>query len=537
MNVYIYVDMNYAQEPELNIILPKDLVVGFLRKKAWTRAGDDELRRTWRDIYAYIYANLQTEQFPFQNNGIYSMGVILGWLNKYALDFPLTAKDIKRFFKNIQELQNYLLETYKEFPGSQESDYQAIYRKLTDAAGELDLSAAAERDSKVLHIDFSSKKVEKPDLSIPTYTQNKQILFVREYLMELPDKVFEITGFPEYNVSSEKYFLSYEGYWSHYIEQVSAKDSFDESPEDCDLRNPGNIIAFIEYLTFGTGDYVANPSILSVLLEKNKDPYLAAFLNNYKNSRLVFFKIVGMSDNEFTIAENIITKEKINMDGIDIMNFGKDEVFLAYFAPTGNILPSMSISVDMSETQIKGFIEAMQIIYRCAVAPGVQTFEEFWRSHELLARYLQIFCVRNGGVIQKLKQLFKPQLLSEPRVSKRSDPAKIKDKIIAIGNILNFTAAEQDKLAGLWNNFNLSRTERGGRIVDLHCFTVVLNEFLQLNYPDEIFDKINLFLSTHCEIFINRNAEKLPRLAGKDYTPYLTEVGWIKLLEQIFDKE
>lgn len=538
MNVYNYIDMNYLHEPELENLLPKDLVTDFLQKQAWQGLDDEELRIIWRDIYAYVLANLQTGQTVFQNRNLAAVKNIVAWLKQYALDFTVTPASLRRFLNNVQLLHDYLikekyiLHSYLDFP--------ATFDEFIGKDGKINITNP---DEKVLHIDFGGKRLQTSNFEPTSMVSTKQLIYIREHIIDFSAKVFDVLSYYRYTLTSEKLFSFYELYWNRFVEAKvdESGDSYDaDDLEQFLLTTPNNILTFAEYIAFGAEFAQGREQIYNKLVTKNKaHPGFVSFLKHYHHSRIMFFRIVDSSDEQGTLVKDVLTGDSFYLEDIDISRYNNREVFIAYFSKSNNLLPSVTISVELDEMQVLAFQDAIKKMCRYFLGTEASV-KEFLEKYGLLARYLCVLTARNKRIGIMLKELLQKYDQAEPAMCSMNPDADIlEEKVMKIPNDFYFTVEEKEKFLKIWRSiyahlgYSMEFSEHAGNYLLAN-----LKIFLELNYPEDMVDGLMEVFETDKDT-LQGYIDKVHQVVDieKYKLSYLTEFGMIKLIDSLINKE
>lgn len=536
MNVYNYVDMNYLHEPELQNLLPNDMLTDFLQRQAWTGLSDDQLRVIWRDIYAYILANLQTGQMVFQNRNLSAVKNIVAWLNSYALDFTFTPESLKSFLHNVQMLHDYLikekyiLNTYINFPDT--------YSEFIGADGSINITNS---DNKVLHIDFSGKRLKETAFEPLSMVSSKQLIYIREHIMDFSAKVFEVLSYYKYTLTSEKLFSMYEIYWNRFAEAKVADTDIEydtDMLEQLVLTNPNNILTFAEYIVFGAYFVQGKDHIINKLISKNRaNAGFVSFLQHYRNSRIMFFRITNNADDEGTIIKDILTSEFICLEDVDISRYSSNELFIAYFNPQNKLLPSVTISLELDEMQVLAFQDTIKKICRYMLGETASIYE-FLDKYDLLARYLCVASAQNKRLGVILKSLMPPSTETVPLYSESMDSV-LEERFLKITADFYFTDCEKEKLLQVWRTLYTRLADEPDFAQNAGIYLLSsIKIFLDLNYPDDLVEGMLAVFEIDKKV-LHRYAAKASQLIEleKNKMSYLTEFGMIKFIDSLFNKE
>ena len=538
-NVYSYIDSYYLIEPDLDTLLPKDLLTDFLQRQAWKGKDDKALRLIWRHIYAYILANLNTDQTSFQNHSTTDVKNILAWLRDYALDFDMSAKNIKEFLNIIQLSHEYLLDV--KYINNIYVDFRSLYNECIDSNGNIKIVSSPKDGDNVLHIDFSDRTVKPQEFVSSNLVAYRQPIYIREHLMDFTEYVFDTISKYNYTQGSEKLFDYYTLYWDKYTALKLFDVEYDaELLESFALNEPTNIIGFAEYLVFGANFEADGKQIINKVLNMYKHNFsFIRFLEYYRNSRIKFFKIVSTLD-EPTQIEDILTNELITMEDIYITQCGVNEVFVAYFNPQNKLLPTATISINFDEMQILAFQDILKKMSHYFLGEQA-SINDFLAKHDLLARYLFVSSALNkriGILFRQAVQAQKP--VPDLYNSMRSANTDFIEKNIKmVTGSLSFSEQEKYYFNLLWQDLYVSIDDQFDFSSSFGLYIIgSIKAFTELNFPERMGvnpDSMGGFDSNTLEEYEN----KVKRLLNWkcNHLRYRTELGMINFIDSLIDKE
>lgn len=538
-NVYSYIDSYYLIEPDLDTLLPQELLTDFLQRQAWKGQSDDDLKLIWRHIYAYILANLNTGQTSFQNRCVTDVKNILAWLRDYALDFDMNAKNINGFLNTIQLLHNYLLDA--KYINHIYVDFQGLYSECVDKDGSIKIVSSTKDGDKVLHINFADKTVKPQEFMSSSIVSYRQPIYIREHLMEFTEYVFDAITKYNYTQNSEKLFDYYALYWDKYTEAKLTDVAYDaELLEKFSLNDPSNIISFAEYLVFGAAFETDGKQIFNKVLNMHKhNTSFISFLEYYRNSRIKFFKIVSTPD-EPTQIEDILTNELITLEEVYITQCGANEVFIAYFNPQNKLLPAATISIDFDDMQILAFQDILKKMSNYLLGEQA-SINDFLAKHDLLARYLFVASALNkriGILFRQAVQAQKP--VPDLYNSMRSDTTSFIEKNLnMITGSLKFNEPEKHYFALLWQDLYVNINDPFDFSSNFGLYLVgSIKIFLEINMPDRMGMDSTAMLGQD-EKKIKEYANKVKGLLNWEcnHLRYRTELGMINFIDSLIDKE
>ena len=533
MNVYMYVELNYAQDVDLEDIIPQHIITDYLRSLAWNGATETELIRVWRDVYAYIFANLQLERLPFDDESENSISEVVIWLINYAVDFRKTPKDIKRFLQNINDLIGNLS---SKGLVCENFEVRIAYREILSFCKTAN-TMIVNTKSNVINIDFVGKNGFLGKKNILNSGYEKCILHIREHLLDLSPKTRDILFSLEYKYRLEKSlfcFKKYVKYHSQILLNSYIAQSFDEKK---DFSLSPYFIIFAEYFVFNNTDYHNARQPLHQLVLNNKFDYeFTEFLKYYSGVRFVFFKVLS-NESEYTCIEDIVTNKKWVLKNIFILHSVKTGVFGAYFK-NETILPTFIVPIVCSKLEISFFTKILREIWLYKNSVLGESLVEFCDNNNMLVRYLLVVSIKHKNIYN----LFKKTLVNGRVISHDAEniqKLRLQNPFNIYIEKLNISPIEIDCLLLIWHDLCLNKfgelvSEETIDIEELReMMTAVLCMFIKLNYPEElimgIYDDVlnisgdnGLNMSKDIEIILDTDNNK---------ARYLTELGWIKHIE------
>ena len=527
VNAYLLVEITYKEDPELEYFLPIKLANSFLREQAWSGTKKNELKLVWNNIYAYMLASVNNDFEPFVIEDVDTLKIILQWLRDCAVDFPFDNANVLRLLDNIKSLHGFL--NANQFPVSNLEKIKKYINDIYSSPNELDLSKIITK-GKVMKLDF--KKI-KPQ---------KTVIYIREHIAELVPKVLNILKTNAYKDHADKTFMYYQYFWERYLQQetgptVSAlgKDVYDIPSKEVD---PYCMLSFVEYLLFAA-DF---PKVKLQLLEKllilsSKQPGFQAFLNFYKQSQLILFKICTADLLVGTTVRNIFNDETIYLANVDL-NYGvnRDRLFFAYFNQEDKILPSTILSVSSSKKQEQFLVKIVETIFNFENTTKNTSKETFFKENSQFIRYLLVLtnldktlAIKVVSWLKRQKNLNHPQLLV-------LELRKIEREILNLAKKLKFSQGDLTKLTQLWRSFcNLKSLDLSE--LEYYKFAILLC-YCEFIYPVRIVQKIREIFAIKEQvlqkyILVIKTTMEL----DTNNFQYLTEYGKIQLLIRLRNEE
>ncbi len=532
MNAYMRVDLNYEQDPELEFILPRQLLTEYLRELSWNGAQEKELVLAWRYTYAYIFSCMQIQQTPFQNLSGKNVKMSLAWLKKYAVDFSMEEKNVVRFLVNIKKLTKYLKN--KDFE-CDEFDLRAVEATLFDAQGCLNMEELVDKNSKVVHIDFSAKQKNTSEVEIPSFCSDKQVLYIREHLMDLPRIVFTVLEDEKYIIENEKLLYGFEQYLQTYT-KVKNRPMQEDDYELEAMEDPSNLALFAEYTIFSAEYPYIQPHPMEELFKKNaRNEEFLKFIEHYKDCQFRFFRVVSSRDANATEIEDLISGHRCFLDSIYITDCHKDEVFSAYFKGD-TVLPNFFEPVKLSPAVANTFIHTLKLLTNYKGREG-DDLQLFVRQYSLLSRYLLVKIADDKKVAQNIANSLK-QTKGYLPWQEYQDYIPGNSVIDPMLQQAHMSKTEERIFWMMWQDFcRKTATEMypsGDKCPNELLIVWLL--FLRINNPEHIcvlLMGVVLFNPEELE----RGIEKVALVLDMEHNRprYLTEIGWIFYIESFLN--